>query len=167
MTPSGTSISTPLFLSWKHTDENLKDALLAKLLPSLGLFTDLTIDWWEDSHLLCGEQLTASILQRRNESEYSVLLLSTEYFGSAFICTHELPWFAGPTADRGALPAALRPLPDFGPHRTLHGIEKQLIYTYRGKSFAECRGHERDRFANEFAERIRSRILGLGGFRSL
>ena len=42
---------TRIFLSWCHLDKALKVALLRDLLPALGVFTDLDVEWWEDSHL--------------------------------------------------------------------------------------------------------------------
>jgi hypothetical protein len=41
-------VSTRVFLSWCHQDAALKRALLADLLPALGIFTDFKIQWWED-----------------------------------------------------------------------------------------------------------------------
>jgi len=99
-----------ILLSWCHQDKALKEALLRDLLPALGVFTDLDVEWWEDSHLTCGEELTAGIIDRLDEADFGLLLLSTRYFGRRFIRRHELPRFAGPSADKGSLPVALSPL---------------------------------------------------------
>ncbi len=156
-----------IFLSWCQQDRELKEALLRDLLPALGNFTDLVVEWWEDSHLTCGEQLTSGIVDRLEEADYGLLLLSTRYFSRPFIRKHELPRFAGPDADKGALPAALSPLPAFGPERDLGGVDEQLVFTQSGRSFADLSGAKRVHFANDLAGQIRRRVLGLNGYRPL
>jgi len=158
---------TRIFLSWCHQDKALKEALLRDLLPALGVFTDLDVEWWEDSHLTCGEELTAGIVDRLDEADLGLLLLSTRFFGRPFIRRHELPRFAGPHADRGLLPVALSPLPPFGPEHDLGGIERRLVFTWGAKSFAELSGARRTSFANELAAAIRRRVLCVNGYRAL
>ncbi|HET9255136.1 MAG TPA: hypothetical protein VFO16_08030 [Pseudonocardiaceae bacterium] len=161
---------TRIFLSWCHQDRKLKVALLDVLLPALGVFTDFTVDWWEDSHLTCGEELTPGIVGRLDEADFGLLLLSTPFFSRPFIQQHELPRFAGPRADKESLPVALSPLPAFGPSHPeidLGGIERQVVFTQDGKSFAELSGAQRMRFANDLAAAIRRRALSLNGYRAL
>jgi hypothetical protein len=154
-----------IFLSWCHQDAAHKKALLRDLLPALSVIADLDVEWWEDSHLTCGEELLPGILDRLDEADFGLLLLSTPYFGSAFIRTHELPPFVG--TGKGALPVALGPLPALGPTNDLGGIERHLIFTRDGMSFAELSGARRTRFAIELAEAIRRRGLGGNGYRAL
>ena len=158
---------TRIFLSWCHQDQALKEALLRDLLPALGVFTDLDVEWWEDSHLICGEQLTTGIVDRLDEADFSLLLLSTRYFARPFICSHELPRFAGPLADKSSLPVALSPLPAFGPEHNLWGVERQIVSMQDGRSFSELSGAKRTSFANELAAAIRRRALSLNGYRTL
>ncbi len=158
---------TRIFLSWCHQDKALKEALLRDLLPALGVFTDLGVEWWEDSHLSCGEELTAGIVGRLDEADFGLLLLSTRFFGRPFIRQHELPRFAGPGADKGSLPVALSPLPASGAELDLGGVERQLVFTRHGMSFAELPGARRTSFANDLAAAIRRRALGLNGYRAL
>ena len=158
---------TWVFLSWCHQDRMHKEALLRDLLPALGVFTDLDVEWWEDSHLTCGEELTAGILDRLDEADFGLLLLSTRFFGRAFIREHELPRFAGPSADKKALPVALSPLPASGLEYNLGGVERQVVFRREGKSFAELFGAQRTSFANDLAAAIRRRVLGLNGYRAL
>lgn len=153
-----------IFLSWCRLDIDLKKTLLLDLLPALGYFSDLKVEWWEDSHLTCGEELVPGIVDRLDEADFGVLLLSPRYFGRPFIRKHELPRFAGPTADKGALPVALRPLPKFRPELDppeldLGGIERHLVFTWNGRSFADLSGAKRTHFANDLAEAIRRRVL--------
>jgi hypothetical protein len=141
--------------------------LLADLHPALKLFTDVKIEWWQDSHLTCGEELTAGIVARLDEADFGLLLLSTRFFSRPFIREHELPRFVGPAADKGALPVALSPLPAFGPESDLGGIDQLVVFTQDGKSFGELVGVRRTRFANDLAASVRRRVLGLNGYREL
>jgi hypothetical protein len=161
------TVSKRIFLSWANLDRRLKVALLRDLVPALGLLRDVRIEWWEDSHLTCGETLLPGIIDRLDEADYGLLLLSPRYFGSSFIEEHELPRFAGPGADKGALPVALSPLPRSGPGWNLRGAEHQAVFTKEGKSFAELSGANRTIFANELASAIGQRLLSQNGYRPL
>lgn len=156
-----------IFLSWAHRDRKLKDALLAYLLPALGMLRDITIEWWDDSHLTCGEDLASGIIGRLDEADFGLLLLSNHYFGCGFIQRYELPRFAGACADKGSLPVVLSPLPEFGVRWRMGGIERQVVFTSAGRSFAEVSGAKRAIFANELAAAVRRRLLGLNGYRPL
>jgi hypothetical protein len=130
-----------------------------RLIPNLSILRGLRIGWWEDSHLLLGDEFRTAIAGELGGCDYGVLLLSPSYATSSFVTRYELPWFVGPTADKGALPVALRgPLPLDG-SRELHGIEQKMIFQYRGKAFSELNGPGRDAFASELATQIRRRIL--------
>jgi len=156
-----------IFLSWCRQDVLLKERLLDHLLPALTFFPDFTVEWWDDSHLVCGEELTSGIVGRIDEADAGLLLLSTRYFGRPFVREHELPRFAGPDADKVPLPVVLSPLPPLDDTRDLGGIERRLVFTHDGKSYAELPGHRRVRFANELADAIRGRALGQTGYRPL
>jgi hypothetical protein len=153
-----------IVLSWCRRDRRLKESLLRDLLPALGLFRDLQVDWWEDSHLTCGEEFAPRIVERFGEADFGLLLLTSAYFSRPFIREHELPRFAGPTADKGSLPVALGPLPSPGPHRDLGGIEHQLIFGLEQGSYAQLPGVKRTIFANALADAIRARVLSLNGY---
>lgn len=159
--------SAKVFLSWTRLDKRAKDALLMDLLPALSLLPDVRIEWWEDSHLTCGEELVPGIVDRLDEADYGLLLLSTRYFGRDFILRHELPRFAGAVADKKSLPVVLSPLPGFGPSWHLHGVEHQVAFTDGGRSFTELSGSARTVFANRLADAIRRRVLGHNGYRPL
>ena len=156
-----------IFLSWCHGDRRLVESLLDELLPALGMLADVAVEWWQYSHLTCGEDLLPGIVDRVDEADYGLLLLSPRYFRSSFIRDHELPRFAGPTADRKALPVLLSPLPGFGPGWNLRGVERQLVFTRSGRSYAEHSGGDRSRFANEMAVAVRARVLGGNRYRAL
>jgi hypothetical protein len=166
MAAPGVLGATRIFLSWAHQDRVAKDALLADLRPALRMLRDIRIEWWQDSHLTCGEDLLPGIAGRLDEADYGLLLLSNAYFDSAFIREHELPRFAGARADKGSLPVLLGPLPGFGPEWNLMGVERQVMFSREGASFAQLTGYRRTVFANDLAASIRRRLLGLNGYRS-
>lgn len=157
-----------IFLSWCNKDNALKEALLCDLLPAISMWTDVKIEWWEDSHLTCGEALLPGVLDRLDEADFGLLLLSTRYFGSAFIRKFELPRFVGPCADKRALPVALSPLPEFDAHHDLGDIEPKIVFfTRERRSFAELSGAKRTSFAIDLAASIRRRVLDLNSYRKL
>lgn len=147
-----------LFLSWCHEDEALKKDLLRRLVPNLAILNGVRVGWWEDSHLLVGEDLRGAILQRLTDCDYGLLLLSPAYYASAFITAHELPRFTGPLADKAALPVDLRRVPLDG-SRDLYGIDQQVIFRPHGRAYNELTGAARDGFASELATQIRRRVL--------
>ena len=110
--------------------------------------------------------MTAGIVDRLDEADFGLLLLSTRYFGRPFIQQHELP-FAGPRADKESLPVALSLLPAFGPELNLGDVEHQLIFTRDATSFADLSGAWRTRFANDLATAIRRRARSVNGYRPL
>ena len=126
-----------------------------------------TSKWWEGSHLPCGKELITGIVDRLDEADFDLLLLSPSLLRPTFIQKHELPRFAGPRADKRSLPVALSPLPAFGPERNLGGVERQLVFTRDAKSFAELSGAQRTSFANDLAAAIQRRALSLNGYRAL
>jgi hypothetical protein len=151
-------VSASLFLSWARRDLALKEDLVRRLTPNLAILSGVRTSWWEDSHLILGEDFRSEIVDELDGCDYGVLLLSPAFIASTFIRTYELPRFIGPTADKGALPVLLRPLPLDGT-RELRGIEQRTIFRYSQKAFSELTGAGRDGFASELATQIRRRIL--------
>jgi hypothetical protein len=146
-----------LFLSWSHQDLALKEDLVRRLTPSLSILQGLRIGWWEDSHLLVGDDFRSEIVGALGGCDYGLLLLSPSYMASSFVARYELPRFVGRAADKGALPVALRLLPMDG-SRELRGIEQTMIFSYRGKAFGELNRAGRDAFASELATQVCRRI---------
>lgn len=163
----GIDVRVRIFLSWCHRDKARKEALLFDLEPALGLLADLRVEWWEDSHLTCGERLMPGILDRLHEAEFGLLLVSPHYLKSQFIQEHELPRFVGTGADKAALPVKLTPIPSYGRTHDLSGLDQLVVFDRDGKSFAEMTGVRRTLFANDLAESIRRRILNQNGYREL
>ena len=145
-----------LFLSWCHQDAEAKEALLG-LLHLDGL-AGVRISWWEDSHLLLGEDWRRRILAQLEDCHYGLLLLSPGFFGSRFILEEELPRLLGPGVNK-VLPVMLKRVPMDG-SRELHGLDtRQIFFGSGGHCFTETRGAGRERFALELATKIRERVL--------
>lgn len=151
--------STKLFLSYCHEDVVVKRDLVRRLTPRLRLLHKVGLAWWEDSLLDTGVRWEEGILNRLNESDYGLLLLSMDFYASEFITRHELPCFVGPGAVHGALPVALKQVPLEGSF-DLHGVPAHQIFSLEGRAYAQLsRSYHRDEFANQLAEAIRARIL--------
>jgi hypothetical protein len=151
-----TAVHASLFLSWCHQDAAAKQELLGQL--HLDGLSGVRITWWEDSHLLLGEDWRRQILDRLAACDYGLLLLSPGFFGSQFILREELPRLLGPGVDK-VLPVMLKRVP-LDDSRNLHGVDARQIFTGAGdRSFTETRGPGRERFALDLATEIRRRVL--------
>ncbi|MBV9031369.1 MAG: toll/interleukin-1 receptor domain-containing protein [Pseudonocardiales bacterium] len=145
-----------MFLSWCHQDAEAKEALLGQM--HLDGLAGMRISWWEDSHLLLGEDWRRRILARLDGCDYGLLLLSPGFFGSRFICEEELPRLFGRGVDK-VLPVMLKRVPMDG-SRHLHGVDaRQIFFGSGGRCFTETRGAGRERFALELATKMRERVL--------
>ena len=149
-------VRASLFLSWCHEDAEAKEALLGLL--HLNSLAGVHISWWEDSHLLLGEDWRRRILARLDGCDYGLLLLSPGFFGSRFILEEELPRLLGPGVDK-VLPVMVKRVPMDG-SRELHGVDaRQIFLGSGGRCFTETRGASRERFALELTTKVRERVL--------
>jgi hypothetical protein len=152
----GRLVRASLFLSWCHQDVAATRALLDQL--HLDGLAEVRIAWWQDSHLLLGEDWRRRILGQLAGCDYGLLLLSPGFFGSRFILREELPRLLGPGVDKG-LPVMLKRVPLDG-SRDLHGVDGRQVFTGAGgRCFTETRGAGRERFALDLAAAIRRRVL--------
>jgi hypothetical protein len=153
-------VRASLFLSWCRQDAEAKKALL-DLLHLDGL-AGVRISWWEDSHVLLGEDWRRRILTRLDGCDYGLLLLSPGFFGSRFILEEELPRLSGQGVDK-VLPVMLKRVPMDG-SRELHGVDgRQIFLGPGGHCFTETRGAGRERFVLELVTKIRERVLSDAG----
>mgnify|MGYP003376044535 CR=1 FL=1 len=155
-----------LFLSWCHKDLAVKTDLIDRLGDELRILKDVDVQWWEDSHLLCGEEFGPAIHGRIDEADYGVMLLTPAYVASSFVERYEWPRFIGDAADKGALPVAVGRLAAFDGSRDYRGVERHQVFFLDGRTYSQLRGR-RPEFAQRLATEIRRRVLDLGGYRSL
>jgi hypothetical protein len=155
-----------IFLSWSRKNVALKNHLVDLLQDDLAILRDVDLRWWEDSHLLCGEEFGPEIQARIDQADYGLMLLTPAYLNSTFVEQYEWPRFIGAKADKGALPVALSQLAAFDGSRDFRGIEKHQVFFLEGCAYSQLRGR-RPEFAQRLATEVRRRILGRGGYRSL
>jgi hypothetical protein len=162
--PDGTA---RVFLSWAHDDERVKESLLRFLTPCLKIMKGVRFEWWQDSHINCGDEWRRNILARLYECDFGLLLLSPAFFASEFITSEELSTFVGEHATKGALPVGLVRLPD-ADKAELYETDKLQMFRLDGRYFHELtRESDKARFARELAEQIRRRLMGVSPWRPL
>jgi hypothetical protein len=152
-------IGTRLFLSWAHANERAKTDLVGLLEPRLAIQRGLQFYWWEDSHLRVGETWRRGILARLEECDYSLQLLSPEFFASTFITEVEVPPFVGEEPAKKVLPVGLVRFPMDGQAELL-GIDEHQIFLLRGKYFSELDRRGKEEFALRLAGEIARRVRG-------
>lgn len=170
MKESAAALAPPtvrVFLSWAKQDEPLKNDLLDRLVPNLKILRNIRFEFWEMSDLRCGEEFEPAILDRLDECDAGLQLLSPAFFASSFIKEHETPVFCGPAARRTALPVALRTVPLDPRTWDLQGIDRLQIHYLEGRAYVTLTGHRRDEFAQRLAERVRDRLLERPAWRGL
>lgn len=98
--------------------------MLPILQAALGVFTDLDVEWWEDSYLTCGEELTPGIVDRLDEADYGRLGRGRPhqtYHDLEAEKTSASPTEPGRKLDayRAWAPVERRPPPDGAGHNTM------------------------------------------------
>ena len=61
------------------------------------------IDYWDDSKILPGQKWKEEIRKAINETKVAILLVSTDFLGSEFISTNELPPLLKAAEENGAV----------------------------------------------------------------
>ncbi len=75
-----------VFVSYSHVDKDFLIDLKRHFKPFLK-----DIDFWDDSKILPGQKWKEEIKKAINDTKVAVLLVSTDFLGSDFISTDELP----------------------------------------------------------------------------
>ena len=75
-----------VFVSYSHIDKEYLIDLKRHFKPFLK-----QIDFWDDSKILPGQKWKDEIVKAINETKVAILLVSTDFLGSDFISTDELP----------------------------------------------------------------------------
>lgn len=143
------------FVCYAHDDAALKQDLLRRLQLRFGVAKHYHFEGWQDGDILPGEGWREEIERALQDCEVGLLLLSFSFLGSEFISTDELPFFVGPTAEKRAVPIALKHVPLDGSIE-MRGLENlQLFRDEEGRSFAQLTtDSEKDAFADLLFERL-------------
>ncbi|MBK8518439.1 MAG: toll/interleukin-1 receptor domain-containing protein [Saprospiraceae bacterium] len=83
---SKTNSKNKVFVSYSHLDEEYLKDIKRHFKPFLK-----QIDFWDDSKIQPGQKWKKEIRNAINETKIAILLVSTDFLGSEFISTDELP----------------------------------------------------------------------------
>lgn len=75
-----------VFISYSHLDKLFLSDVQRHFKPFLN-----KLDYWDDSKILPGQKWKEEIKKAINETKVAILLVSTDFLGSDFIATNELP----------------------------------------------------------------------------
>ena len=150
--PDGNKPKVNIFLSYSHSNQQIKDAFFNKIRERLKTSKKFKFSFSSDNDIPVGEQWHKSIQEMIRRCDFGLLLLSTNFLASNYIGTHELP-----TLLEKCLPVALDIL-DLE-DQDLKGLEKRQIFFYENqKSFSEVKGTNQTKFINHLVKKIEGRV---------
>jgi hypothetical protein len=81
-------MTTTVFISYSHKDEEWKDRLVTQLgvLEQEGI-----LDLWDDRRIEAGEDWKPEIEQAINRASVAILMISANFLTSKFILSEEVP----------------------------------------------------------------------------
>lgn len=87
-----------VFISYSHLDRDFLIDIQRHFKPFLS-----QIDYWDDSKILPGQKWKEEIRKAINETKVAILLVSTDFLGSDFINSDELPSLLKAAEENGAV----------------------------------------------------------------
>lgn len=87
-----------VFISYSHFDKDFLVDIQRHFKPFLK-----HIDYWDDSKILPGQKWKEEITKAIKETKIAILLVSTDFLGSEFIVTNELPPLLNAAEKEGAV----------------------------------------------------------------
>lgn len=140
------------FVSYAHTDDRLKRALLERLHTRLSIATGFSFQPWDDQRLLVGQEWSAGILAAIGACDFGLLLLSPEFLASPYIRGVELPALV---SGKRLVPVELKPL-RFDGSMDMAGLDRLQIFPGPlGKAFSTLRSSAaQDKFADDLFAQI-------------
>lgn len=91
-------IRNKVFVSYSHLDKEFLTDIQRHFKPFLD-----QIDFWDDSKIQPGQKWKDEIVKAINETKVAILLVSTDFLGSNFIATDELPPLLKAAEENGAV----------------------------------------------------------------
>lgn len=95
-----------LFVSYSHKDQEYHDDFCKHIKP-MELSGDIAV--WSDVKLNVGDKVTPEILQKLNESDVVVFLISADFFSSNFIVNEEVRKTLESEKTKKVIPVILKP----------------------------------------------------------
>jgi hypothetical protein len=87
-----------VFVSYSHFDKEFLTDVQRHFKPFLG-----KIDFWDDSKIQPGQKWKEEIRKAIDETKVAILLVSTDFLGSEFIATNEMPPLLKAAEEDGAV----------------------------------------------------------------
>jgi hypothetical protein len=92
------SVRDKVFVSYSHLDKDFLVDVQRHFKPFLS-----QINFWDDSKIQPGQKWKNEIKKAINETKVAILLVSTDFLGSEFISSHELPPLLSAAEQAGAV----------------------------------------------------------------
>jgi hypothetical protein len=155
-----------IFVSFARANKNLATRFIEKFQEQAAPSRTYRYVFWRDARILVGENWHDEIQDALKKCDMGLVLVSPAFLGSKYIQEHELPRLVGSDA-KPLIPVMLQPV-DFERH-DLKGLEDAQLFRLDSprfqspKSYGECTGFQRDRFAQELFRQVEMRLDRLAG----
>ncbi len=84
--PMNKKLRDKVFISYSHADKDYLNDIQRHFKPFLN-----QINYWDDTQIQAGQKWKEEIKMAIENAQVAILLVSTDFLGSDFISTHELP----------------------------------------------------------------------------
>lgn len=117
-----------VFISYSHQDKELLKDIQRHFKPFLS-----KIDYWDDSKIEPGQKWKKEIEEAIQTTKVAILLVSTDFLGSEFITSHELPPLLNAAEKEGAViltvilkPCLFEEFPDLNQFQAMNPPSKPI-----------------------------------------
>ena len=118
-----------VFISYSHLDKEYLNDIRRHFKPFLS-----HIDFWDDTKIQPGQKWKEEIKKAINETKVAILLVSTDFLGSEFIATDELPPLLKAAEEEGAVilivilkPCLFEEFPELNQYQAMNPPSKSVL----------------------------------------